>query len=142
MENKEKAKASAVIITRNIYDLSKDTDNVYESVAILSKRANQIATRDKKELHQKIDEFSGGSDTLDELYENREQIEIVRRSELEPKPTLVATQEFLDNDLYYRNPSKESQDTKIAEEEAKLLVKDMTEAEPDGDKAGKKAKKS
>lgn len=122
MENKEKEKASTVIITRNIYDLSKGTENIYESVAMLSKRANQIATQEKKELHMKIDEFSGGSDTLDELYENREQIEIVRHSEMVPKPTLVATQEYLDGDLYFRNPGKESQEMKkIAAEEAELL---------------------
>lgn len=141
MENKEKEKASTVIITRNIYDLSKGTNNVYESVAILSKRANQIAAQDKKELHQKIDEFSSGSDTLDELYENREQIEIVRHSEMEPKPTLVATQEYLDDDLYHRNPCKENLEVKkIVEEEAELLIKNNPDAEQD-DKAKKKAKK-
>ena len=66
-----------------------------------------ISTEMKRELHKKIEEFSSTIDTMDEIYENREQIEVVRHYELMPKPTLKATQEYLDNELYYRNPAKE-----------------------------------
>lgn len=142
MENKERQKASNTIVTRNIYDLSKGTENIYESVAMLSKRANQIATEDKRELHQKIDEFASQMDTMDEMFENREQIEIVRHSEKAPKPTLVATQEYLDNDLYYRNPAKEDQEMrKLAEEENRLIKKDEKGDEKATDKADKAEKK-
>ncbi|MBQ3949332.1 MAG: hypothetical protein II661_02555, partial [Bacteroidales bacterium] len=76
-------------------------------VAVLSKRSNQIATDMKRELHKKIEEFASTIDTMDEIYENREQIEVVRHYEQMPKPTLMATQEYLDGDIYYRNPAKE-----------------------------------
>ena len=85
------------------------TGNIYETVAVLTKRANQIAAEEKKELHNKIDEFKSTTDALDEMFENREQIEIVRRYEQQPKPTLEATEEYLEGDIYYRNPMKEDQ---------------------------------
>lgn len=94
-------------ITRNTYEFSNQTGNIYETVAMLTKRSNQIAAEQKRELHKKIEEFSNGGDSMDELYENREQIEIVKFYEQMPKPTLTATQEYLDGELYYRNPLKE-----------------------------------
>jgi len=94
-------------ITRNTAEFSQQTDNIYETVAMLTKRANQIAAEEKRELHKKIEEFASNSDTVDEMYENREQIEIVRHYEQMPKPTLEAIDEYLDHKLYYRNPSKE-----------------------------------
>lgn len=122
MENKEKEKAATVVVTRNIYDLSKGTENIYESVAMLSKRANQIAAEEKRELHKKLDEFSSALDGIEDSFENREQVELVRRSEREPKPTLVATQEYLDDGLYFRNPSKENKEMlKLAEEEERIV---------------------
>ena len=96
-------------ITRDIYDFTNQTGNVYETVAMLSKRANQISLDMKRELHKKIEEFSNVIDTMDEVYENREQIEVVRHFERMPKPTLQATQEYLDGEIYYRNPAKEDQ---------------------------------
>ena len=96
-------------ITRNTAEFSKGTDNIYETVAVLSKRSNQIASDMKRELHKKIEEFSSGIDTMDEIYENREQIEVVRHYEQMPKPTLQAIQEYLDDQIYYRNPAKEDQ---------------------------------
>lgn len=96
-------------ITRDTAQFSKGTDNIYETVALLSKRSNQIATEMKRELHKKIEEFSSSIDTMDEIYENREQIEVVRHYEQMPKPTLMATQEYLNDELYYRNPAKEDQ---------------------------------
>ena len=93
--------------TRNTAQFSEGTGNIYETVAVLSKRSNQIATDMKRELHKKIEEFASTIDTMDEIYENREQIEVVRHYEQMPKPTLMATQEYLDGDIYYRNPAKE-----------------------------------
>lgn len=97
-------------ITRNTNEFSQQTGNIYETVAMLTKRANQLAVEEKKELHKKIEEFATGSDTMDEMFENREQIEIVRHYEQMPKPVLVATQEYLNHDIYYRNPAKENRE--------------------------------
>ena len=94
-------------ITRNTYQFSNQTGNIYETVSMLTKRANQIAAEQKRELHKKIEEFATNNDSMDEMYENREQIEIVRYYEQLPKPVLIATQEYLDGELYYRNPAKE-----------------------------------
>ena len=94
-------------VTRDTAKFSDMTGNIYETVAVLSKRSNQIASDMKRELHRKIEEFSAGIDTMDEIYENREQIEVVRHYEQMPKPTLQATQEYLDGEIYYRNPAKE-----------------------------------
>ena len=96
-------------ITRNTAQFSEGTNNIYETVAVLSKRSNQIASDMKRELHKKIEEFSSSIDTMDEIFENREQIEVVRHYEQMPKPTLQATQEYLNGDIYYRNPAKEDQ---------------------------------
>lgn len=103
----EKKKIPNTTITRNTAEFSQMTGNIYETVAVLSKRANQIAAEEKKELHKKIEEFANNNDGIDEYYENREQIDVVRRFEQMPKPTLVATEEYLDHQLYYRNPAKE-----------------------------------
>lgn len=109
MENKSK-RPSTTIITRNTNDFSQQTDNVYETVVMLSKRANQLAAEEKKEIHKKIEEFAiNALDTMEDIYENREQIEVVRHYERQPKPTLVATHEYLNGDTYYRNPAKESE---------------------------------
>ena len=88
-------------------DFSQMTDNIYETVAMLTKRANQIAVEEKKELHKRIEEFATGGENVDDMFENREQIDIVRHYEQMPKPVLEATEEYLDHELYYRNPAKE-----------------------------------
>lgn len=88
-------------------DFVKETGNVYESVAIMGKRANQIAVEMKDELKQKLEEFSSSTDNLEEMFENREQIEISRYYERLPKPTLIAAQEFEDGKIYHRNPARE-----------------------------------
>ena len=106
MEEKKK-KVINTTITRNTADFDRDTENIYETVAMLTKRANQIAAEEKKELHSRIDDFRTGGDGVDEMFENREQIEIVRRYEQMPKPTLEATEEYLEGQIYYRNPAKE-----------------------------------
>ncbi len=89
-------------ITRNLVDVANATGNLYESVMIIAKRANQISASVKQELSQKLEEFSNYADTLEETFENREQIDISKHYERLPKPTLVATEEFLHNELYYQ----------------------------------------
>ena len=121
----EKKKVITTTITRNTADFDKQTDNIYETVAMLTKRANQIAAEEKKELHNKIDDFKGGSDSLDEMFENREQIEIVRRYEMQPKPTLEATEEYLEGNIYYRNPAKEDKQAQKFEALEEEVIKEM-----------------
>ena len=94
-------------ITRDVRELDKTTDNIYESIVIISKRANQIANNLQEELHGKLADFASSNDNLDEVFENREQIEISKHYERMPKPSLIAVDEFLHNKVYYRNPSKE-----------------------------------
>lgn len=105
----KKTNAPTNTITRNMNDLREGTGNVYETVAILGKRSNQIAVEMKDELKKKLEEFSSNQDNLEEVFENREQIEISRFYERMPKPTLIATQEFLDSKIYYRNPAKDKE---------------------------------
>jgi len=91
--------------TRSLLDLDAPTGNIYESIVIIAKRANQIAIDTKHELTRKLDDFSSTVDAMEETFENREQIEISRYYERLPKPILIATEEFLDNKIYYRkNP--------------------------------------
>ncbi len=94
-------------VTRDVRQLDVETNNIYESLVIISKRANQIANNLKEELHGKLSEFASANDNLEEVFENREQIEISKHYERMPKPTLVAVDEFLSNKIYYRNPSKD-----------------------------------
>jgi DNA-directed RNA polymerase subunit K/omega len=103
----KKTNAPTNTITRDLMDLCKDTGNIYETVAILGKRANQISVAMKEELTRKLQEFGSSQDNLEEIFENEEQIQISRYYERLPKPTLIATQEFIEGKVYYRNPSKE-----------------------------------
>ncbi|MCI6671982.1 MAG: DNA-directed RNA polymerase subunit omega [Prevotella sp.] len=105
-----KSKSPVNTVTRDVVELWKDTDNIYESVAIIAKRANQISVEVKEDLSKKLAEFASYNDSLDEVFENREQIEISRYYEKLPKPSLLATQEFLDGDIYWRDPSKENKE--------------------------------
>lgn len=89
-------------ITRDTKYLAEPTGNIYETVVILAKRANQIALAEKKELSKKLEDFRGERDTMDEVFENKEQIEISKYYERQPKPDLVAIAEFEENELYYR----------------------------------------
>lgn len=109
MSNLKSAVAGSTI-TRDLRDLDKQTDNIYESIVIMGKRANQISNNVKEELHQKLSEFASSNDNLEEVFENREQIEISKHYERMPKPSLVAIQEFLENKIYYRNPAKEKEE--------------------------------
>ncbi len=102
----KKTNAPTNTVNRDILRLSEETGNIYETVAIIGKRANQIATEIKQELSKKLQEFAPSTDNLDEVFENCEQIEISRFYEKLPKPSLIATQEFLEGNVYYRNPSQ------------------------------------
>jgi DNA-directed RNA polymerase subunit K/omega len=95
-------------ITRNLRDYDKETGNVYESLVVISKRANQISSELKEELNAKLSEFNTASDNLEEIFENREQIEISKYYERLPKPTLIALNEFQDKKIYHRNPAREN----------------------------------
>ena len=91
----------------DLVDMAEQTGNIYETVCIISKRANQIAAEMKSDLEKKLQEFASMTDNLEEISENREQIEISRYYEKLPKATLIATQEYLENKLAFRNISKE-----------------------------------
>lgn len=104
----KKSTAPTNTVTRDIMDLCDETGNIYESVAIMAKRANQISVDIKSELSKKLQEFASASDNMDEVFENREQIEISRFYERLPKPTLMATEEFINGKVYHRNPNKET----------------------------------
>lgn len=106
----KKSNAPTNTVTRNLMDMCAETGNIYETVAILGKRANQISLDIKDELKKKLSEFATATDTMEEVFENREQIEISRYYEKLPKPSLIATQEFVDGRIYYRNPEAEKQD--------------------------------
>lgn len=103
-----KSNAASNTVTRDMMSLSEDTGNVYETVRIISKRANQIAVEMKQDLDKKLQEFASYNDNLEEVFENREQIEISRYYERLPKPTLIAAQEYEEGKLYYRNPAKDN----------------------------------
>lgn len=103
----KKTNAPGNTVTRDMMSLAVDTENVYETVRIIGKRANQIAVEMKQDLDKKLQEFASYNDNLEEVFENREQIEISRYYEKLPKPTLIASQEFTEGKIYYRNPNKD-----------------------------------
>jgi len=96
------------IITRDMNEISQPTDNVYESVSIISKRARQISSNLKEELNSKLAEFASTVDNLEEIFENREQIEISKFYERMPKPTSTAIEEFSESKILYRAPDEEA----------------------------------
>ncbi len=91
-----------IVETKNLTDIKDRTGNLYESISIVAKRANQINISLKEELHNKLEEFASHTDSLEEIHENKEQIEISRAYERMPNPALLATQEFLDDKIYFR----------------------------------------
>ena len=92
------------VIPRDLRKLEIGTANIYESIVIISKRANQLSLEQKEELHGKLAEFAPSTDNLEEVFENREQIEISTYYEKLPKTTIVATEEYTENKIYYRMP--------------------------------------
>lgn len=103
----KKTKAPNSTITRDLSTLEVGTGNVYETIAIVAKRADQIEVEIKKELDAKLEEFASISDNLEEVFENREQIEISKFYERLPNPVLIALEEFIDNQVYFRKPEVE-----------------------------------
>ena len=103
----KKSNAPLNTVTRDVMDLCKDTGNLYETVAIIAKRANQIAGEIQHDLDKKRQEFATLNDNLEEVTENLEQIEISRYYEKLPKPVLIATQEYVEGTIHFRNPAKE-----------------------------------
>ncbi len=103
-----KSNAPVTTVTRNLDLMSQGTGNVYETVIIVSRRANQIAVEMKQELNKKLEEFASYSDNLEEVFENREQIEISKFYERLPKATLIALQELEDGKIFHRNTAEQS----------------------------------
>ncbi|MCB9198763.1 MAG: DNA-directed RNA polymerase subunit omega [Flavobacteriales bacterium] len=95
--------AEKTTITRNLKDLDNQTDNIYETVVILSKRANQVNSGMKEELTSKLEEFASTTDNLEEIFENREQIEVSRFYERLPKPSAIAIQEYEEEKLFWKS---------------------------------------
>jgi len=102
----KKSNAPGTTITRDLSELDSKTGSIYESIMIVAKRANQINIEMKNELSRKLEEFSYYSDNLEEVFENREQIEISKYYERLPKSSLLALEEFIEGEIYYRNPAK------------------------------------
>jgi len=103
----KKTSAPNSTVSRNIVDLAEQTGNIYETVAVLAKRSNQISVEIKEELSNKLNEFASYTDNLEEIFENREQIEISKFYEKLPKPALIALEEYINEQIYYRNPLKD-----------------------------------
>ena len=100
--NFKNTNAARTTETRDVYNLEKETDNIYESIVAMSKRAGQISVEMKEELSAKLQEFATTQDNLEEVFENREQIEISRFYERLPKPHAIAVQEMLEGNIYFR----------------------------------------
>ena len=101
-----KSKAPSSTVSRDMSKMWENTGNIYETVTIISKRSNQISSDMKQDLDKKLQEFASYNDNLEEVFENREQIEISRYYEKLPKPTLIATKEYEDDEIYWKNPVK------------------------------------
>ena len=104
----KKTLAPATTVTRNLDMMTKDTGNVYETVIVVSRRANQISVEMKQELNKKLEEFASYTDNLEEVFENREQIEISKYYEKLPKAPLIALQELEENKIFFRSPETSS----------------------------------
>mgnify|MGYP000881996884 CR=1 FL=1 len=105
----KKTNAPVNTITYNKSKIEEPTGNVYEAITIMAKRANQINSEIKKELTEKLEEFATYNDSLEEIFENREQIEISRHYEKMAKPTAIATQELLEDKIYMRDPEEDKE---------------------------------
>lgn len=103
----KKSNAPITTVTQNVHELDKLTGNIYETVVIVSRRANQIAIDIKEELSKKLEEFAYYTDNLEEVFENREQIEISKFYERLPKPTAIALEEYKQGKIYFRLPEEE-----------------------------------
>lgn len=104
--NYKKTNADPTTVTRDLKNFDRETGNVYESLVVIAKRANQISAEIKEELNSKLSEFVSHTDNLEEIFENREQIEISKYYEKLPKASLIAISEFQEKNIYYKNPNK------------------------------------
>jgi DNA-directed RNA polymerase subunit K/omega len=102
LRRQQSANTSNVVETKNLLDIKERTGNLYESIAVIAKRANQINISLKEELHNKLEEFASHTDSLEEIHENKEQIEISKAYERMPNPALLAGAEFMEDKIYYR----------------------------------------
>jgi DNA-directed RNA polymerase subunit K/omega len=102
LRRQQNANTSNVVETQNLIDIKGKTGNLYESITVIAKRANQINIAIKEELHNKLEEFASHTDSLEEIHENKEQIEISKAYERMPNPALLATAEFMEDKIYYR----------------------------------------
>jgi DNA-directed RNA polymerase subunit K/omega len=102
LRRQQSVNTSNVVETKNLTEIKSKTGNLYESIAVIAKRANQINISLKEELHNKLEEFASHTDSLEEIHENKEQIEISKAYERMPNPALLATTEFMDDKVYYR----------------------------------------
>ncbi|MDQ6845168.1 MAG: DNA-directed RNA polymerase subunit omega [Bacteroidota bacterium] len=102
LRRQQSANTSNVVETRNLTDIKAKTGNLYESIVVIAKRANQINISIKEELHNKLEEFASHTDSLEEIHENKEQIEISKAYERMPNPALLASAEFMEDKIYYR----------------------------------------
>src|SRR6266516_2013935 len=107
LRRQQNANTSNVVETKNLVDIKSKTGNLYESIAVIAKRANQINISLKEELHNKLEEFASHTDSLEEIHENKEQIEISKAYERMPNPSLLASQEFMENKVYFRRGEDE-----------------------------------
>jgi DNA-directed RNA polymerase subunit K/omega len=102
LRRQQVSNTSNVVETQNLIDVKEKTGNLYESINVIAKRANQINIAIKEELHNKLEEFASHTDSLEEIHENKEQVEISRAYERMPNPALLATAEFMEDKIYYR----------------------------------------
>lgn len=116
MNNKHMT-AAKTTITRDVSKLDEETGNIYEAVAILGKRANQISVQIKEELSAKLEEFAVTGENLEEVYENREQIEVSKHYERMPKPAAIAIQEMLDGKIYFRRAEPTAEEAAAAKQD-------------------------
>ena len=107
LRRQQSSNTSANVEPKKLSDIRDKTGNLYESIAIIAKRSNQINITIKEELHSKLEEFASHTDSLEEIHENKEQIEISKAYERMPNPAILATQEFMEDKVYFR---KEEED--------------------------------
>jgi DNA-directed RNA polymerase subunit K/omega len=139
---KKKTISTTTTQTRNVTELSDRTSNIYETVMIITKRANQISAEQKQELTRKLEEFTSLGDSIEEIFENREQIEISKFYEKQPKPALLAIDEFLSSKIYYRlvekkDKEKDKDKDKDKDKENDKDNKDKDNKEKDNKEKGK-----
>ncbi|MBQ1720180.1 MAG: DNA-directed RNA polymerase subunit omega [Bacteroidales bacterium] len=123
----KKTNAPTNCITRDVVEMADKTGNVYESVVICSKMADQVNADIRKELYKKLEEFSSFNDNLEEIHENREQIEVSKYYEKLPKPTNIAIEEFMNDNVYYTTQEINLKKAEAEEEPEPVVVAEVKE---------------